>query len=92
MCQVIVKLIKEIRSQGKSPKYVRCDNAGENHLISQQLINHELEGVEMEFTSPHTPQQNGIVERDFAFLYGRVRAMLNQAELTWTMREKMWAE
>ena len=46
----------------------------------------------MEFIAPGTPQQNGIVERSFAFLYNRIRAMLNRAGLTIDKRKKFWAE
>jgi hypothetical protein len=35
-----------------------------------------------EFTAPDSPQQNGKIERKFATLYGRVRAILNGAEFT----------
>jgi hypothetical protein len=33
----------------------------------------------MEFTAPQTPQENGKVERAFATLWGRAKAMLNSA-------------
>jgi hypothetical protein len=36
-------------------------------------------GVIVEFTSPYTPEQNGKVERSFASLWGRTRAILNEA-------------
>ena len=40
----------------------------------------------------NTPQQNGRIERKFASLYGRVRAMLNNARVTKELRSKLWAE
>ena len=46
----------------------------------------------MEFTAPRTPQQNGLVERSFAFLYNRVRAMLNQARFSPDLLQLLWAE
>ena len=48
--------------------------------------------VQFEFTAPDTPQQNGRVERKFATLDGRVRAMLNRAHLPKAIRHKLWAE
>ena len=48
--------------------------------------------MECEFTAPDTPQQNGRVERKFATLYGRVRAMLNRSRLPINARNKLWAE
>jgi hypothetical protein len=44
-----------------------------------------------EFTAPDSPQQNGKIERKFATLYGRVRAILNRAEFTENLRNVMWA-
>jgi hypothetical protein len=43
-----------------------------------------------EFTAPDS-QKNGKVERKFATLYGRVRAMLNEAGFNWPLRHAMWA-
>ena len=70
---------------------IRCDNAGENRKLKETL---DLEGfnIKFEFTEPYTPQQNGVVERAFATLYGRVRAMLNGACLEKRLREYLWAE
>ena len=39
-----------------------------------------------------TPQHNGVVERAFSMLYGRIRATLNSAKLTKSLRGWLWAE
>jgi hypothetical protein len=44
-----------------------------------------------EFTAPDSPQQIGKIKRKFATLYGSVRATLNSAEFTPTLRNVMWA-
>ena len=49
-------------------------------------------GIQFEYTSPHTPQFNGRVERTFPYLFGIIRAMLNAAELTVSLRNLVWAE
>ncbi|CAJ1938811.1 unnamed protein product [Cylindrotheca closterium] len=49
-------------------------------------------GLTFEFTAPNTPQRNGRVERKFATAFGRVRAMMNTARMTETMRGNLWAE
>ena len=72
-------------------KSIRCDNAGENHKAREELEKAGF-GVEFEFTASNTPQQNGKVERKFATLYGRVRSMLNGADVPEEMRKKLWAE
>jgi len=54
--------IPKLRGEGKEVKFLRCDNAGKN----QELINLCARyGITIEFTAPHTPQQNGVVERMF---------------------------
>ena len=49
-------------------------------------------GVIVEFTAPHTPKHNGKVERRFATLWGKKKAILNRAGITEDLREKLWAE
>jgi hypothetical protein len=46
----------------------------------------------LEFTIPETPEQNGQVERSFATLWGRIRAMLNRLGVPQDFRVKFWAE
>ena len=70
---------------------IRCDNAGENKSL-QKDCKIRFPKIIFEFTAPHTPQQNGKVERAFATLYGRVRSMFNAAGLTGTLRQGLWAE
>ena len=70
--------LKEIGRKNNKMKAIRYDNAGENRKLKEIL---DLEGfnIKFEFTAPYTPQQNGVVEIEFATLYERVRAMLNGA-------------
>ena len=72
-------------------KAIRCDNAGENKQFEKDATKDNL-GLKFEYTAVNTPQQNGRIERKFASLYGRVRAMLNNARVTSYMRAKLWAE
>ena len=48
--------------------------------------------VQFEMTSPNTPQQNGKVERKFATLYSKVRAMLKQAGFNQQMKNSLWPD
>ena len=57
----IIPLIRELRNKGKTVKYIRCDNTGENIKLKEECDRLNL-GVEFEFTALNTPQQNGIVE------------------------------
>ena len=88
----LISLIRHLKMKyGIEVKQLRCDNAGENIKAQEEAEKQGL-GLEFEFTAPDTPQQNGRVERKFATLYGRVRAMLNRAQVTPNMRSKLWAE
>ncbi len=86
-----LQYFKKLRVQGFPVKYIRCDNAGENKSLEKLLIENSF-NVTMEYTPPYNPQYNGIVERAFATLYGRVRAMLNGAGLEPKLRVGLWAE
>jgi transposase InsO family protein len=59
---------------------IRCDNAPENKQL-EAMIKREKLGIRFEYTAPATPQQNGVVERRFATLFGRVRTMNTAAGL-----------
>ena len=49
-------------------------------------------GTIFKLTAPGTPQQNGRVERKFATLYAKVRAMMNGARVPAEIRSGLWAE
>ena len=65
------------------------DNAGENLALASKL---KQKGISVEFTAPNTPQQNGVIERGFATLMSRGRAMMAHAGFTNAMKGKLWAE
>ena len=49
-------------------------------------------GIDFEFTAPGTPQLNGVVEREFATLFGRVREMMNEAKFPESLRQDLWTK
>jgi hypothetical protein len=88
----MLKFIKTMKSKNpESIKFIRLDNDGENLGLKSRI---ELEGLDIniEYTSPESPEQNGQVERSFANLWGRVRSMLDRSGTTQDLREKLWAE
>jgi hypothetical protein len=90
--KIIIEFIKTGRN--KDPhfgKFLRLDNSGENQAMVANLKKEEVE-ISIKFTAPHTPEQNGKVERSFATLWGKTRAMLNRAGFPDELREKLWAE
>ena len=93
MARTIVEIVKEIKvKHQKQVRYIRCDNAGENLLIEKEIITNKIKNINIKFTAPRTPEQNGIVERAFSVFYNRVRAMLNRAGFETGMMRQMRAE
>ncbi len=83
--------VKTLREAGKPVKYIRCNNAGEN-LSFKKKIDENGMNVKFEFTAREAPQQNGKVERAFATLYGRMRAMLSLAGCDDEMKSNVWMD
>lgn len=58
----LVKLLQELITQKGKPAYIRCDNGPE--FISRVLEKFaEGNGIEIRFSQPGKPTQNGLVER-----------------------------
>eukprot|EP00733_Pompholyxophrys_punicea_P000165 Pompholyxophrys_punicea_v1_NODE_28_length_5163_cov_5.731206.p2 type:complete len:441 gc:universal NODE_28_length_5163_cov_5.731206:1806-3128(+) len=83
--------VRELGGLGHSVKYIRLDNAGENNIFAKEAKAEGL-GLKFEFTAPKTPQQNGVVERAFATLFARARAMFASAGFGKGLKHKLWAE
>ena len=76
----------ELKSE-KKIKCLRTDNGGE--YTSDEFDNFcQSEGIERQFTTASTPQQNGVAERMNITLLERTRAMLKAAGLG----KSFWAE
>jgi transposase InsO family protein len=88
----IVNWIKDIRVKFRIVvKSIRLDNSGENTSLEERCKVEGL-GIRFEYTAPGTPQQNGVVERAFATLIARGRAMMNHAGFTMKKRKSLWCE
>ena len=49
-------------------------------------------GIVFKYTAPGTPQQNGVVEREFATMLGKTRAIMNGAGFDEKKRHLFWTE
>jgi len=87
----LVRLVGFIKANGHHVKIIRCDNAGENK-VAVALIQEMYGGIIPEFTSPNTPQQNGVVERRFPTLKMRASAMMKDANLSMDAKRRLWGE
>ncbi|KAK1440796.1 hypothetical protein QVD17_06628 [Tagetes erecta] len=77
----LISFHKMIKTQfGKLIKRIRCDNGGE--FTSNRMNDFYTEhGIVLETTCPHTPQQNGVVERKHRHLLETARALKFEANL-----------
>ena len=90
----IIPFLKTVHEKDKvMVQTIRCDNAGENNKVEEMCKNTTgLAHIKFEYTPHDTPQFNGVVERAFATLYGRVRSLNNAAGLTPTLCNGLWTE
>ena len=92
--KTVAEFVQNLKSkENVVVRYIRCDNAGENKKIEEKTNQLGL-GIKFEYTAPNTPQQNGVVERKFATLYGRVRTMFADCEMgpETKIRKGLWTE
>ena len=91
MSKIGEKYLTFLKKKGIEVKKLRCDDAGENKKFEKWVEKSNF-NIDFEFTGANTPQHNGVVERGFATLTGRLRAMMKQAGLSEELKYKLWAE
>jgi hypothetical protein len=84
------RFVKAMKANNYPIKFLRCDNAGENKFYLKPIC--ESYGIDQEFTAPHTPQQNGVVERGFVTIRDRAKAMMVDARLEENWQVALWGE
>eukprot|EP00903_Cladosiphon_okamuranus_P012044 g11309.t1 len=72
---------------GLRVEYLHSDNGGE-FVNSKFRHYYKTTGIIQHFSSPHTPQQNGISERDGRTITNMTRCLLNEANLP----KHLWGE
>lgn len=78
----IFKIIRNIvqKESGYKMKCLRSDRGGE--FISNEFEDYyERHGIRRQYSTPRTPQQNGVVERKNRTINEMERTMLNEANL-----------
>ena len=71
-------------------KIIRCENAGGNKTLKN--CTKRFEEIKFEFTSPGTPQKNGVVEGGFATLYYQMHAMMAHVGIQENLKNGLWPE
>ena len=74
-----------------SVRFIRCDNAGE-HRTLEMACDKEGLNITFEYTPPGSPQYNGVVERAFPTVYGKMRANFNAAGIKEDKQKLIWTE
>jgi hypothetical protein len=80
-----------INKDEKKVKYIRCDNSGENKLIAK-VTRKKYSEIVFEFTAKNTPQQNGKLERNIAYVWSKTRALMTASGITGDLKGKLWCE
>ena len=75
----------------KNIKIILCDNVDGNNILEENGAKNSEE-IKYEFTSPCTPQKNGVVERRFDTLYSWMRAMMAPIGLHESLKTEIWSE
>jgi hypothetical protein len=73
-------------------QYIRCNNSGENVRFQRLDQEDKTLKTRFELTGPYTSEQNGMGERKYELLDGKVRAMLNWANFPESLRQLLWAQ
>ena len=76
---------------GKTPKYIRLDNSGENTKL-QQVVKKKYPNIIFEFTASNTPKQNGRIESEIALTWNQTRTLLDRVDLPKQIVKKLWCE
>eukprot|EP00752_Nemacystus_decipiens_P005704 g5162.t1 len=84
----LVNFIQDIAIPlGLRVEYLRSHNEGE--FVNSEFRQYcKTTGIVQQFSSPHTPQQNGISERDSRTIMNMARCLLNEANLP----KHLWGE
>lgn len=90
MTKFVAMLIEQFKGKGIKIEYIRCDNAGEHMQKLKDLC--RVEGIELEYTAPGSPRQNGRVEKKINLIWQRALTSMVHARLTKEMQAKLWAE
>ena len=70
---------------------MRCDNSVKNKTLKENYAINFGE-INFEFTSPRTPQKNGVIERVFSTLCSRMSVMVDHARLHENINNVIWHE
>jgi Reverse transcriptase (RNA-dependent DNA polymerase) len=93
MVEPTCELIQSWKNSGKSIKYIRCDDGGENKALEKRLKSSDWKiNIKFEYTGRDTPQRNSLAEVAFYVIANRGRAIMNAANVPRHFRYILWRE
>lgn len=84
------KVLDEQEKRGQVCSHIRCDEAGEN--VKHIGLICTTRNIQVEFTAPNTPQQNGVAERAITWLRLMSQSMMRDADFNVEWKRLMWSE
>ena len=87
--KVVDEHVRYLHTCNHKVKFLRCDNAGEHQEKLRAVCNKY--SIELEYTAPHTPQMNGVCERQIAVNLRGTRAFLCASNFT-EKQEKIYGQ
>ena len=91
----VMTFIRKMTDRNTPVKCIRCDDASVWHKLKKLCEESDVKShreIRFEFTARDTPQRNGMIERRFAVVTRRIRAVLNGAKLPEDLRKILWGE
>ena len=88
--QCLENVVTWCQGKGYTVKHLRCDNAGEHQGKLLEVCSKF--GIQIEYTAPNTPQQNGQIERMIAVDRGRRNAMIRVSGFSESQKHLLRAE
>jgi hypothetical protein len=89
-CLEIFKVFKKAVENEFNQKiaFLHCDNGGEYSSIEWKRFTQQ-EGIQVQYTVPYTPEQNGVAERLNRTLFNTARCFANDSPI---LTKALWAE
>ena len=80
--ELMCAFLRKLSDRGMTAEYIRMDNSGENKKLVECASGAEWKlSPKWEFTACSTPQQNGLVEVEFATIAGHAKIMCNASNM-----------
>ena len=91
LSEKFLPIAKQLACNQTPIRNIRCNNAGENKGLERRLRDEGF-NIKFEYTPPGSSQYNGVGERAFPTIYGKIRATFNSTGIEGDKKLKLWTE